>query len=84
MFVGHSSLVSYTMMVKDFDSRLNLDRAIFYFPSLYKEERKIIETILQRRSTLGSGKLKVMNILDIPLTLLSNISALMYLVTNTT
>jgi hypothetical protein len=59
MFVGSSSHTPYAKGVEDFFSRLNLDHAPFCFPNLNREKRKIMDVILQERSTLGFGRLEV-------------------------
>lgn len=76
VLVGSCSHTSYAKGVKDFFSRLNLDHTPFCFPNLNREKRKIMDTILQERSTLGFGGLEVMNTLDRLLTLPFNVNAL--------
>jgi hypothetical protein len=76
MLIGSSNQVLYAIDVDDFFSRLNLNHALLYFPNFNKESRRIMESILQWRSTLGLGGLEVMDTLDRLLTLPYNISTL--------
>jgi hypothetical protein len=64
------------MDMDDFFSRLNLNHALVYFPNFNKEKRRIMESILQWRSTPRLGGLEVMDTLDKLLTLPFDISTL--------
>lgn len=64
LFPVSSSQPPPSSRMKNIFSNLRLDHAPIYFSILNEEENGIMETILQRRSTLGPGGLNVMETLE--------------------
>jgi len=55
LFLVSSSQTPPPFNMEDIFFNLKLDHDLIHFPTLSEEEKRIIETILQGRSTLGLG-----------------------------
>jgi len=76
LFPVSSSQPPPSSRMEDIFCNLRLDRAPICFPILNEEEKGIMETILQGRSTLGPGGLNVMETLEKLLILPSDVRGL--------
>jgi len=77
--IRSSSRRPYLAGIKDFFFRLNLDFPPHHFPNLSEEEKIMMKSILQGRSTIRPRGVEVMDAVDKLLTLLSDVGVLINL-----